>query len=121
MHECLEASDRLGIPLPFIGDVQERNIIVVLAHTLEHCGGYRARHAGEWHDIDNARDPVVNVIYGLAHGQDGLSFKGMMDIGRSAPKGLFDARLTQAAKAAVETAQEPSFISMLDMSGHIRL
>ena len=65
--------------------------------------------------------PRCDIVDGLAHGKNRLSFKGVMDIRPGASQGLPDARLVQAPEAAVEPAQKPTLVPALNMPGQICL
>ena len=121
VQKCLEAGDGLGVLLAFVGDVQERYVAVLLADALQErrCDG--AGHAGEGHDVHDPRDAPVDVVDRLAHGEDGLSLEGGMDVGTGGPVGLGDRRLVEAPHVPVEAAQEPVLVTELDPLREVRL
>jgi len=121
VQECLEAGDGLGVLLAFVGDVQERDVAVLFADALQQrrCDG--ARHAGEGHDVHDPRDAPVDVVDRLAHGEDGLSLEGGMDVRTGGAVGLGDRRLVEAPHVPVEAAQEPVLVAPLTGSDQAKL
>src|SRR5271169_338400 len=89
---------------------------MIISYALEHRGRNGAGHAGKGHDIHDPRCSTIDIVDRLAYGQHRLTLKGVVNVRQGCPEGLVNARLMQAPKIPVKSAQEPLLVLMLDMS-----
>lgn len=80
IHEGFKAGQRVGLLLPIVGHVEDRDVMILLPIPFEQGTDDRPRHACKRHDIDDATCTPSGKINGLPDGEDCLSFKGRIQV-----------------------------------------
>lgn len=114
VHEGLQAGAGVSLFLAVVGQVEEGDVVMALPKELEQGVDHGARHAGEGHDVHQAAGPLAHEVPGFADTQDGLPFKGRVQVVLGQFQGLGDSRFFEVLDAAVENLFQAVLVPFLD-------
>ena len=113
-NEGIESGEGVHVLLSVVAQREEGEVAVVVPEAFGHGGRHHARHAAKWHDVDNAADPVVQILQAFAQGKDGLARDIAGQVWIAPPQEGLGGLVVPAQEDILKEGNEGPFVPLLD-------